>query len=324
MIFLALMAPIFIDLADVTVVACDADWMDRTQLEQMARAELSEIEDERIKGGVWIVDSCTEESARIRVFDRDGQRERTVPLEGLPKDLKLRTVVLAFGDLAREREDLAEPNADETSEAPTPLHEEVTQPETGSEVVFGTTAQIENDFAYDCEKPPLADPPAEEPPKESYPIMAGAYFRWFPLTKTMAPEARIGFRTENWRFALGGYGMGWRSPFRRLYLSAFTATIGPTLWRHQGAVTLGLDALMELGAVVAIGKSHDYVESETKFNVMAGAHVSFWLNLLPSKPFQPLLMLEAGWLRGANVFVDGTLQGGFEGPSIALCLAGQW
>jgi len=47
MILLALIAPIFIGSADTTVVACDADWMDRAQLEQMARAELSEIDDER-------------------------------------------------------------------------------------------------------------------------------------------------------------------------------------------------------------------------------------------------------------------------------------
>ena len=81
-----------------------------------------------------------DESARIGVFNRDGHRERVVSLGSVPQDSKLRTVVLALGDLARETgepvksDDVEAPKeAEPIAEGTSPPGEE-TQPEPVSDV----------------------------------------------------------------------------------------------------------------------------------------------------------------------------------------------
>ena len=334
MIFLSVIVPIFFDLFEATVVACDAEWMSRAQLEQMARAELSEVDEAERQGGVWTVDNCTEESARIGVFNKDGHRERVVSLGSVPEDSKLRTVVLALGDLARETgepvksDDVEAPKeAEPIAEGTSPPGEE-TQPEPVSDVAQpepkSETAQTPTTKSKKCrDEIDMWLACTDELVKKYWPA-AGVYFRGFPLAKSFAPEARFGFRTARWRFAFGGYGMGWRSDIVRTHLLAFTATVGPGLWRRQRKVTLGLDALMELGAAAAFGKTTEDARGTPKVNVVAGAHLSFWVNLRPKRRFQPVFTLEAGWVRGANVFVGNEFQGGFEGLSLAAGWAAEW
>jgi hypothetical protein len=92
---------------------------------------------------------------------------------------------------------------------------------------------------------------------------------------------------------------------------------GPSLWQHDGKISVGLDLLMELGAVVAFGKADSGTDYTPKFNIAAGGHLAFRIGPNPKVRFRPMFTIEAGWLRGLNVFADDDLQGGFEGLSLA-------
>ena len=321
---LTVVAPILLTLTDVSIIPCEAEWMDSKRLEQMVGAELNELDLSEKQDEVWIMDQCTNGSARIRELGGNGQRERMVSLAGIPPELKLRTVVLALGDLAREPASQSPEESNEASQieqappykneqgtavgAAAPLTQPARQPETSSSPPKPVAE----------EKRPPDDTAAKAVPPLSNRIEVNADFRWFPLTDTYTPEARIGLRTEKWRLSIGGYGMRWKSGIGKTYLTAISAFVGPTLWQTRGAVDVGLDALMELGGAFVIADASVDVETSPRFNVLAGAHLSLWVNPLPSKKVQMLLFAQAGWLRGVNVYAGTVFQGGFEGLSTAF------
>ena len=108
-------------------------------------------------------------------------------------------------------------------------------------------------------------------------------------------------------------------------LVAVTMSAGPNIWRYEGILRMGVDALMELGPIIAAGKSaNENVEESTKLNGLIGAHLAFWLGIPTATRFQPTLLLDAGWIRGLNVFAGDKFLGGFEGPSTSLGIAAVW
>ncbi len=321
MIFVALLTSFFIESFDVTVVICDADWLNRAKFEQVASAELSELPDEDRRGLILTVDQCTEASVRLRVSYQGGQRERFVPLEDVPAEARLRTIALTLGDLVREPE--AAPQKDDADKNPVcevPPREKTVASKPVDDVAKAPPAN--DPKRNDDQQPTKPDPEPVADDQRDLHVSIGLYARAFPLAKTLAPEARIGLRTRKWRLDLGSYVMGWNTYVGNAYLLAITITAGPTLWRHQGKVPMGLDALLEIGAITAFGKADYDADQTPKFNIAAGGHLSYWLGFGRMKRLR--LVLDVGWLRGLNILVATTVQGGFEGPSAALGLTGAW
>lgn len=299
MIFLGALLVFFIDAYDITLVTCDAQWLDKSRLEQIMSAEISELTEEERGGMILIVDQCTDESVRLRVSNHRGQRERVVSIEAIPEEALLRTIALALGELSRETGSAADPkNAAQLPEPEIPKE--------------ATTKSKTEEHVEEVQRGQSANPTATQ---VEYRILVGGYLRWFPIAKTFAPEIRFGVRRQPWRIELGGYGMRWASALGTSYLVAITSTGGPTLWHYQGAIRAGVDILAELGVVTAFGEANDDSEETPRFNIAAGGHLVFWIGLGKAEGFQPLLNLEVGWLRGLNLYVDDEFQSGFEGLS---------
>jgi hypothetical protein len=307
MIFLAVLSTFFIESFDVTVVTCDADWMDSRALEQMLTAELSELSDEDRRGMIAAVDQCSDTSVRIRVNMPNKGRERAISIGEVEPEARMRTIALALGELARET-DIPPVSPDAVS----PLNkceEKTTSPPAtpASDKMDASNAQADDD-----EKIPFVPKT-----KTSHQWSIGVFARGFPLAKTVAPEARLGLHFSRWRVSIGGYGMGWTSSLGTAYLAAFTLMGGPTLWQYDGRISAVLDLLMELGAVVAFGKADAGSDYTPKFNIAAGSHLAFRIGPNPKVRFRPMFTIEAGWLRGLNLYAADTFLGGFEGLSLS-------
>jgi hypothetical protein len=313
MIFLSVLTSFVLNTFDVTIVTCDATWLDRAELEQMIGAELAELDDNERQGMILTIDHCEEATIRLRVSNRSGQKARDIRIDEIPKEMRMRTVVLALAELAGAPADPSKETTAEKRESPS-LSNENPLPKS--------------------EPPPIASPtradssPTPQPQcvstavRDRIGFLGGIYLRGFLLAKTLAPELRLGIHTRRYRVELGGYGMGWTSSLGTAYLTAATVTAGPTLVGHQGrTVALGLDALAEIGVVVGFGKAKGNSEHTPKFNIAAGGHLSFWIALTRTRRVQPVVMLNAGWLRGFYVFIGETKKGGFEGPSVSAGIA---
>ena len=325
MIFLAVLMSFVLESSDMTLVACEAPWLDQPKLAKIVDAELSEIAPDDRAGMILLVDQCTEQSLRLRVSGRFGQLERVVRIEDIKDEARPRSIALALGELARES--LAEVAASpepppETVREPAPVEpvgEDAPQP--GSEV----TAPCPAGKASPTEpRPEVRITPASNRAPRRRRFYAGAYLRGFAAPKTLAPEGRFGLRLGGWRFDLRGYAMGWKSRLGKVYLGAASLTAGPTLWRHDGKVCIGLDGLLELGGIGAWGEAKENATHTPKFNILAGGHLAAWLGLPTRSGLRPTLTIEGGWVRGLNAFAGDALQGGFEGPSLSAGLSGVW
>lgn len=330
MFFLTVLMSFVLEPFDVTVITCDIPWFDNERLHPILRAELSDIEKSKRDGMILTVDQCTEQSARLRVSGHQGQLERVIQIENIPDEARPRSIALTLGELARESIANEIPPRDEQPPKQIPP------------TVISTNDELRENSAVASEISPTKEkPPQELPPEEEVAtatnvtihqtsrnekhFFIGVFLRAFPLVKTIAPEGRFGLRIKTWRFDLRGYAMGWKSKLGKVYLSAAGLTAGPSLWQHNGKVRAGVDALLELGATAAWGKAaNDNVSHTPKFNILAGGHLAAWIGIPTASDFQPTMTIEAGWVRGLNVFAGEELQGGFEGPSASIGLSGVW
>lgn len=317
MIFLSVLASFVIDTFDVTVATCDVPWLDAARFEQVVGAEVGELVPEARRGLILTVDRCTDASVRLRISSRDGQLERVLEIGDIPDEARLRTIALALGEMLREPMTEALP-----PEASPP---EVSPPSDAAETrAAPPEAPIEAAKVDSVSPPPKPEPRSELAKPNHRKLSVGLYLRGFPLAKTLAPEGRFGVCFDKWRTALGAYAMGWSSSLGTAYLTAVTLTAGPSLWRREGRVTLGLDALLELGAVVAYGKADKSTDYSPRFNIASGAHLAFWLGPGWQRSFLPLVTIEVGWLRGLNVFAKEKFEGGFEGLTTTVGITGAW
>ena len=316
MIFVFVLTSFFIDAFDVTVMTCDAPWLDAERFEKVIGAEMGELSADERQGLILTVDRCTEATVRIRASNSHGQSERVIEIGEIPEEARPRTIALALSELISEASAV---NAPEAPPPGVPPHEKETPTHFPDEEMQGETNTGDDAVT----SPPPSLPPGHRE-SEDLKLAAGLYLRGFPLARTLAPEGRVGVRYDKWRADLGGYAMGWSSALGTAYLTAVTLSAGRSLWQRQGRMMLGLDVLLELGAVIAYGKADESSDYSPKFNVAAGGHLACWLAPGWRRRFRPLVAVEVGWLRGLVVFSGEKFQGGFEGLSTTIGVAGVW
>ena len=130
MILLAALTTILLGLSNITVVTCEEDWLDRDMLTQMLGAELSELPETERADLIAVVDECSDTSVRLRVVKSNRGRERRISLVETPESARLRTVVLALGELARENEVTQAPPPQNTASVGQGPTEQADTPET--------------------------------------------------------------------------------------------------------------------------------------------------------------------------------------------------
>ncbi len=311
MVFLTALTTFWIATSDITVVTCDADWMDGESLKQMLTAELSEFAGDSDQGIIASADRCTEESIRLRMVISGRGREREIRIDEIPKEARMRTIALALGELAREPDTETCASAQTTSDTPVGV-------ESDGESFAPTKIQPEDDKIHSASK-------SRTPASDAFRRFSiGLFARGFPLAYTVAPEARFGVFFSRWRLSLGGYGMGWTSELGTAYLLSVTLMGGPVLWHYDGKISIGVDLLTELGALVVFGSAEKETVYKPKFNIAVGAHLVLRLGPNPKKRFHPIFTLECGWLRGLGVYAADTFQGGFEGLSLSGGMIAAW
>ncbi len=302
-------ASLFWQSHDVSVVVCDTPWLDRVKVGQMLDAELAGLTDAERDGLVLVVDQCNGRTVRLRVATETAQRVQIIPIEDVPDEARVRTVVLALAALIDE----GEPRGDAAPPVdPQPLPD----PPAAAEPT---------------PLPPQRDAPASRPAEDDLAsgrhrrLSIGARLRSFLLVRTIAPEGRIGLRLDRWYFDVGGYAWRWSDPLGTVYLAAGTLLVGRALTtRRLSAVEIGLDGLLELGGVWGFGRANEEAEHTPKFNAALGGQFSFWIGFRPGRRFRPTVAVDVGWLRGLNAFAGETHLGGFEGLSVAVGLVGVW
>ena len=333
MYFFAVLATLILQVSDATIVTCEAPWLEQAKLGDILEAELIEVSPGEREDLVLIIDRCTDDTLRMRVSTPEGQHERTVRVSEIQEEARMRTIALAFVELIQEAHS-EQPQIKTASSVPTAVNSKSTMHENAR--ANDSHAPVKKDIVPELSKPNSNHPPALEPKhsidptpnknRDGHRIMTGGWLRVFPAAKTLAPEVRLGIMVRRWRFDCRFYGMQWEQSQRgNIWLAAVTLTAGPTLWRFDGNVPMGIDALMEMGAVTAFGSAvNDQVEHTPKFNILCGAHLAFWIGIPTARRFQPTLMLEGGWIRGLNVFDGDEFKGGFEGPATSIGIAGVW
>ncbi len=315
MIFLSALLAFVINASGVPVNTCEASWLDAPRFGEVLSAELSTLSEAERVGTALAIDECTDAAVTLHVNDSAGTRERTISIEGVPAEAKMRTVAIALGELVKER-----PLETAAGEPPSPAVS------TESEAAASGEAQpLAPMPVVDTEPPSKIEKTVEPNRRDRLRFALGVYFRTFPLADAYVPELRFGLRPGKWRFELGGYAWGWKEAIGTVYLTAVTLTVGRSLWQYTGRVAMSLDALVELGAVIAFGKATtDQVKETPKVNMLAGAHLGW--RIAPGRDLRvtPAFHLEVGWVRGLNVYAADVFVAGFEGLSAAAGVRTCW
>ncbi|MBN2529192.1 MAG: hypothetical protein JXR76_22575 [Deltaproteobacteria bacterium] len=321
MFFLTVLASFMIQLSEVTVISCDARWIDPKRLCDVLETELNEFDADTRAGAIFIIDECTPQAVRLRVVGRQKQLQRSVPLDDIQTEARIRTIALTFGELAQDALIILPADG---ADAPIQIRPEPQAKDGSSNKLPNECPKVASCDASTAST--AAEMGALASWKDSLRYVVTAGLRVFPVAKSLAPEARFGIRQGRWRYDVRAYAMRWKElQIGTTWLAAACLTGGPILFQYEGNVQFEIDALLELGGIAALGEpANADVKYTPKFNFLIGAHLAMWLTIPGERRFKPLLTLEGGLVRGLNVYAGDEFQGGFEGPSTSIGIGGIW